>query len=213
MYTRQTDIEREVQTGREGEILLRMKPVWLAVAATAVFVFGVPSVSHAQKAAKAKPVVKATHGDWQIQCDKAKIPVKPAQEGGEVTFREVEQCGMVQLSVDKTNKNVGIKVAIFRGKDAEKKKDVVQMQVVAPLGVFLPNGIAIEIDGKPFGRFPFISCPSVGCLTVVPITPKALTAMQKGSKANMIIYRNQAQGIGLALSLKGFSKAYGSLGS
>ncbi len=213
MHTGLTGNVQRVQTGREGEILFKLKLACLATAMTAAFVFSVNSASFAQKAAKAKPVVKATHGDWEIQCDKAKVPVKPAEEGGEITFREIEQCGMVQLSVDKTNKNIGIKVAIFRGKDPAQKKEIVQMQVVAPLGVFLPNGIAIEIDGKPFGRFPFISCPSVGCLTVVPITEKALTAMQKGSKANMIIYRNQAQGIGLGLSLKGFSKAYGNLGS
>lgn len=191
----------------------------LCAAVIAAFAAGSITAASAQQAAKKPaPVVKATHGDWQVQCDKARVPVgvdkAKAESGkgnkadsGKLEFKEIEQCGIVQLSVDKQNKNIGVKVAIFKAKD----KEVAQMQVVAPLGVYLPNGLAIEIDGKPLGRFPFISCPAVGCLTVVPINEAGVTAMKKGTAANIIIYRNQAQGIGLQLSLKGFTAAFGDL--
>ncbi len=191
----------------------------LCAAAIAAFAAGSITAASAQQAAnKPAPVVKATHGDWQVQCDKARVPVGPEKTNAEsgkgnkadssqLEFKEIEQCGIVQLSVDKQNKNIGVKVAVFKAKD----KEIAQMQVVAPLGVYLPNGLAIEIDGKPLGRFPFISCPAVGCLTVVPINEAGVTAMKKGTAANIIIYRNQAQGIGLQLSLKGFTAAFGDL--
>ena len=64
-------------TGREGDIL--NKTIVFGFAAALAVVTATFSTAHAQQAGQKKaPIVKATHGDWQIQCDKARVPVGPA---------------------------------------------------------------------------------------------------------------------------------------
>lgn len=165
--------------------------------------------AHAQQAQQpaVKESVKATHGDWQVRCQNIKVPKQ--QQGGKGNkneLQEIEQCGMVQIIADSKNKNIRINVAVLKGKREGKVQS--EMRVVAPLGVFLPTGIAFEIDGKPIGRTGFVQCQRNGCLAIVQVDEALLGKLKKGAKGNFIIYRGPGLGIGMGLSLKGFSKAY-----
>jgi invasion protein IalB len=162
------------------------------------------------------PVVKATHGDWVVRCQKLKVAVNAPAEGtsGKTDktaqeVRDVEQCGMSQRVFDEKNKKIFLNVVVL--KRTGEKAPPGEIQLVAPLGVFLPGGVGMEVDTKPIGRIGFLSCQPYGCVTVSEITPELLDQMRKGTAANMIIYIAPGQGIPLSVSLKGFSKAFDEL--
>ena len=53
-------------------------------------------------------------------------------------------------------------LVIVKGK--QNGKDVTMMRVMAPIGVFLPTGVALEVDGGAVGRVPFTRCLPQVCI-------------------------------------------------
>jgi invasion protein IalB len=139
----------------------------------------------------------ATHGDWTIQCGKGDDPA-----GG-------RQCGMVQST--KSEKNAKVVLSLIIGKMKQGDKDVTMMRVMAPIGVFLPTGVALEIDGAAVGRVPFTRCAPQLCMAIAEASPETLVKLKKGNAANFIIYEAPGVGLPMAISLKGFSDALANL--
>ena len=79
------------------------------------------------------------------------------------------------------------------------------MRVMAPIGVFLPTGVALEIDGEAVSRVPFTYCLPQVCIAIAEASPATLEKLKKGGKANFIVYEAPGRGMSLEFSLKGFT--------
>lgn len=199
----------------------RIWPIAVSVAGAVVALSGGIDGATAQQAAAKPPapVVKATHGDWTVRCQTLKVRVPPQQAGGgsgkgdKATgeIREVEQCGMAQRVTSEKNKNIFLNIVVLKREKKDEKAPPGEIQLVAPLGVFLPGGVAMEVDSSPIGRIGFLSCQPYGCVTVSELTDDLLGKLKKGSAANMIIYVAPGQGVPLTISLKGFTAAFDEL--
>jgi len=146
--------------------------------------------------------VMATHGAWKIQCEK--MPEGQAPPGA-----PLEQCGMVQTTQNEKEPQAQLTIIIVKQK--EKDKIVPAMRVMAPLGVFLPTGIALEIDGAAVGRVPYARCTRQVCYATATASPDMFEKMRKGSAANFIIYQGPGLGMPMKISLNGFSAAFAGL--
>jgi invasion protein IalB len=144
----------------------------------------------------------ATHGDWKVQCEK--IPEGQAPPG-----TPAEQCGMVQTTANDKQPQAQLTIIIVKQK--EKDKIVPAMRVMAPLGVFLPTGIALEIDGAAVGRVPYARCTRQVCYATATASPDMFEKLRKGSAANFIIYQGPGLGMPMKISLNGFSAAFADL--
>lgn len=141
----------------------------------------------------------ATHGAWQIQCSTPPAPAAAGAQAGK------KSCGMVQLARSPKNEKIVISLILQKTKQAEK--DVTTMRMLVPIGVYLPTGVALEIDGAAVGRAPFVRCRPQICEAFAEVSPESLGKMQKGTAANFIIYEAPGLGIPLKISLEGFSAA------
>lgn len=150
------------------------------------------------------PEVIATHGDWKLQCE-------TMQEGTtqETAAPDKKQCGMVQTARSDKNPKVGLTLVMV--KTRQNDKDIVMMRVMAPIGVFLPTGVALEIDGTAIGRVPFTRCLPQVCIAFAEAQATTLEKMRKGNAANFIIYEAPGLGLPMKISLSGFSAAYDAL--
>ena len=155
-----------------------------------------------QPAAAAAAEIVATHGAWQIQCGTA-----PAEAGGGQAGKK--SCGMVQITRSEKNAKVGLSLVIVKTKQADK--DVIMMRVLAPIGVYLPTGVALEIDGAAVGRVPFTRCRPQICEALAEASAETLAKMKKGTAANFIVYEAPGLGIPMKISLDGFSAALDNL--
>ncbi|WP_342643026.1 invasion associated locus B family protein [Rhodoligotrophos ferricapiens] len=173
-------------------------------------------------AAAPKANIVATHGDWQIQCGDFANPAaahnqnnagdKPAQSGGKSDpagstsgSPVLRQCGMIQSVRSQERQNIGLTLVLVRQPQGDKT--ITMMRILVPIGVYLPTGVALEIDGNAVGRVPFTQCIPQLCMAFAEATPETLDKLKKGSKANFIIYEGPGMGIGLDISLKGFTAA------
>ena len=148
------------------------------------------------------PEVVATHGDWKIQCETPAPSTQGAPAGQ-------KQCGMIQTARSDKNPKVGLTLVLVKGQ--QNGKTVTMMRVMAPIGVYLPTGVALEVDGGAVGRVPFTRCLPQVCIAFAEASSETLDKMRKGSAANFIIYEAPGLGLPMKISLNGFAAAYGAL--
>jgi invasion protein IalB len=156
---------------------------------------GAPQPGAAQQQPPAAETV-ATNGAWQVQCGTAQ-----AADGSPDPAAK-KQCGMVQITKSEKNEKIGLSLIIVKAK--QNDKDVLMMRVMAPIGVYLPTGVALEIDGAAVGRVPFTRCRPQICEAFAEASPETLAKMKKGTAANFIIYEAPGLGIPMKISLDGF---------
>lgn len=164
----------------------RAWPVYIA-ALILVTVVGVTS-SHGQSPNGAVDgTVRAQHGDWQIVC-------KPPPPGSK---REV--CALVQSVTAQDRNNVGLTVYFQQFSDGTRV-----LRVFAPLGVLLPPGLGLKIDGQDVGHAPFLRCHSFACYAQVVVNADLISKLSAGDTAIFIIFQTEEAGIGIPISLAGF---------
>ncbi|WP_068407861.1 invasion associated locus B family protein [Labrenzia sp. OB1] len=157
---------------------------------------GIALASFAQGAlpALAQGEVRSAHGDWQMRCD---TPPGSASE----------QCALIQNVTAADRENVGLSVIIL--KTADKQARI--LRVLAPLGVLLPSGLGLRVDNADIGRAGFVRCLPNGCIAEVILEEDLLSKLQTGSQATFIIFQTPEEGIGIPISLNGFSAGFAAL--
>ncbi|MGI9355334.1 MAG: invasion associated locus B family protein [Rhizobiaceae bacterium] len=149
------------------------------------------AAAHAQSSDDNDP---KKHGAWSIVCD------TPAGASS-------EQCALMQNVVAEDRPEVGLSVVVL--KTADNKARI--LRVLAPLGVILPNGLGLNIDGKDLGRAQFVRCVSDGCYAEVILKDDLLNTMTSGKSATFIIFSTPEEGIGIPVDLSGFKPGFEAL--
>lgn len=138
--------------------------------------------------------VKAQHGDWQIVC-------KPPPPGA-----KLETCALVQSVTAEDRNNVGLTVYFQKFSNGTRV-----LRVFAPVGVLLPPGIGLKIDGQDVGHAPFLRCHAFACYAQVVAEETLIEQLKNGKTAIFIIFQTEEAGIGIPISLNGFAQALAAL--
>jgi invasion protein IalB len=164
--------------------------VILLAAVSGVGLSGIGQANAAQPSGK----VRSTHGAWSIICD------TPAGATS-------EQCVMMQNVVAEDRPEMGLSVVVLR--TADNKAEI--LRVLAPLGVLLPNGLGLNVDGKDIGRAYFVRCFQDGCYAEVILEKPLLDTLKTGTSATFIVFQTPEEGIGIPVELKGFADGFATL--
>ena len=142
----------------------------------------------------AQGVVRSVHADWQIRCD-----TPPGAQG--------EQCALIQSVTAEDRANVGLTVIVLKTSDNKSRL----MRIVAPMGVLLPSGLGLKIDNEDVGRAGFVRCLPNGCVAEVVLEEPLLGKLRAGKGATFIVFQTPEEGIGIPVSLNGFSPGFDAL--
>lgn len=165
---------------------IRLAAQGAALVLAAAFAFALPAGQ-----VTAQGAVRSVHGDWQIRCD-----TPPGAQ--------TEQCALIQSVTAEDRPNVGLTVIILKTADQKSRL----MRVLAPLGVLLPSGLGLKIDDADIGRAGFVRCLPNGCVAEVVMDDKLIGQLKAGQYATFIIFQTPEEGIGIPLSLAGFSAGF-----
>lgn len=130
---------------------------------------------------------ETVYGDWTIRCDD--IP-----DGG-------TQCALTQAVEAEDRADVWLNAYAFRPADG----DATLLSILVPLRVILTKGLGLKIDDADTITFDFITCSEEGCLASIALTDALMAAMRGGNEALFIIYYEDQAGIGVPISLNGFT--------
>jgi invasion protein IalB len=144
--------------------------------------------------AAAQGVVRGTYGDWQQRCE---TPAGAQQE----------QCAIVQNVAAEDRPNVTLLVIVLSTADTEQ----MLLRVVAPLGVLLPAGLGLRVDGTDVGSAGFVRCLQTGCIAEVIMDQALVALLSEGEEATFIIFQTPEEGIGIPVSLNGFAEGFATL--
>lgn len=142
----------------------------------------------------AQGTVKAEFGDWQMSCD-----TPPGASA--------EQCAIIQNVLAEDQPNVGLSVIVLRTADREARL----LRVLAPLGVLLPNGLGLNVDGEDMGRVAFVRCLPNGCIAEVELDDDIIDVLSNGSTALFVVFKTPEEGVGIPVSLNGFADGFAAL--
>lgn len=144
--------------------------------------------------AMAQGTVKAEYGDWQMSCD-----TPPGAS--------FEQCAIIQNVLAEDQPNVGLSVIVLRTADREARL----LRVLAPLGVLLPNGLGLNVDGTDMGRVAFVRCLPNGCIAEVELDEEIIKVLSEGTDAIFVVFKTPEEGVGIPVSLEGFADGFAAL--
>lgn len=137
----------------------------------------------------------ATHGKWLVQC--TEIPAQGEQAAQ-------KSCGMVTVAANVKNPNIGIQLIINKVKQGDKSQTL--MRAMVPLGVYLPTGIAMEIDGTALdGRMNFTRCIGRACEGFGEASEATLKKFMKGQAVTFYVYDRPGNGFPIKVPLAGFA--------
>jgi invasion protein IalB len=140
----------------------------------------------------------ATHGKWAVQCTEL-----PKEQGG-------KSCGMIQNA--KSDKDERVAISVIVSRVTQNGKSATFMRILAPIGVYLPTGIPVEIDGTALpNRLPFNRCLPRMCEGFGEASPETLAKFKKGGVATFYLYDRPGNGYPMAISLEGFGAALAEL--
>ena len=169
-----------------------MQPILGLVVRTFAVVGAVAAIAAGlMSPALSQGVVKAQYGDWQMSCD-----TPPGAS--------FEQCAIIQNVTAEDQPNVGLSVIVLKTADQKARL----LRVLAPLGVLLPNGLGLNIDGTDMGRVAFVRCLPNGCVAEVVMDDALLKQLSEGKTAIFVVFKTPEEGIGIPVSLKGFADGF-----
>ena len=138
--------------------------------------------------------VKGQFGDWQYVC-------KPPPPGA-----KNEVCALVQSVTAEDRNNIGLTIYFQRFSTGVRV-----LRVFAPVGILLPPGIGLKVDGADIGHAPFLRCHTFACYAQVTVDDNLIDKFKTGKTAIFIIFQTEEAGIGIPISLAGFDEGLNAL--
>ena len=131
--------------------------------------------------------------DWMVRC-------------GRPEGQEQEVCEMQQQQVDSEDRTV-MAVAVGRVPGTSN----VGLLILLPLGILLPAGVTMQIDGGAAIPLQVERCEQEGCRIERMVEPDLLNRLKAGTKATVFFQAVDPQGkrqrLGVPISLLGFTAA------
>lgn len=150
------------------------------------------STAPADKAAAAQAAPEMPAVPWLVNC---------ASTGGPVACEASQRLVLQQTG----QLLLGVTVRI----PPDSKTGAMMLHL--PHGLFLPDGVTVDIDGKGSRKHDVQTCDQKGCYAGLPIEDAYLKTLQSG-KAMTVAFRNlQKEDVRVPVTLSGFKEAYGKL--
>lgn len=164
--------------------------------------------------------------DWTVECETVPVPQQKLDvkvEGSEAAGKGTEGakkeesadtaaetttiCQIVQTLTEKSSDRPVLQVAIGYLPDTTKPVAA----ILLPLGIWLPPGVALQVDDGKTGRVPLDTCDPGGCRAGVELDDEFLALMKAGKELNVTFGGRNRKGITVPVSLQGFTAALDSL--
>jgi invasion protein IalB len=147
--------------------------------------------------------------DWTVNCAAAPAKADANAKAGDKAAAPASapSCEMVQSFVDKTNQRLVARVAIGRPQGEAELKLV----ILAPVGVYLPDGAALAVNDKLQAKAVFVRCSPQACFAEADAKKELLDAAKGAEKLTLTFADGARHPVAMNVSTKGFAAALAAL--
>lgn len=82
------------------------------------------------------------------------------------------------------------------------------LDIIGPLGFYLPNGVTLSVDGVELFNLPIQRCDTNGCFAGVVVSDEDMAQLEAGNALTMRFSPKPDQDAEVDISLAGFTTAY-----
>ena len=148
--------------------------------------------SQAAQGQQTPPTPPPQFGSWQLQCDPPEGPGR--------------QCALVQTVSPAENPALYANVLLIK-----LDQNKLLLRIVAPLGVLLPTGVGLSIDGGDVGTTGFTRCRLSGCLADVLVDDTLRARLLGGSNASLSLHQTPEVALAFPFKLDATDKGLAAL--
>ena len=159
--------------------------------AVCLSVFAAPVAAQEAAAPAPAPAAQAPTNNWASRC------VAGARQGP-------LECSIEQRLVMQNTGQLVAAVTIRVPTDSNAP----MMMIQTPLGLFIPAGVRIDVDGASPQTLELQTCDNSGCYAGNPVTNEMLNAMAAGAKLNLTFQNLNKQDVTVSATLVGFTAAF-----
>ena len=171
-----------------------MRNVFIRLIAATASLVPAAAGAQSQPAQVPQPAVQSVHGAWEVRCFAANDCImtqfhKRTDTSADAVFTVIKPEGIAGPD--------GVAVEALA-------------EIVVPLGVYLPNGLGLQVDEGTPRAAPFERCIPDGCVVRAPISSGMIGQLKSGGTAYLVISRSPVETVKVPISLNGFTAAYDS---
>ncbi len=202
-------VSRGLTNGRRG------RRVCLALAAASLLAgtagAAVPGESNGKAKAEDAKAKSEKFGDWGLLCPETKEPAasaKATEEEKAAAAGDPIGCRLLQSAILNAEAKQGSEAKSHRvmltGVGFVPDETQPMLTLLVPLGILLPPGVVVEIEGIEKQQLRVQRCDASGCLAYTSLSEPMIAALRKGKEAHVTFFNLTRKASRVRISLDGF---------
>ena len=168
----------------------------------------------------ANPALAATDqnkkfGSWLMHCSEIDVPANATDDSTEAPRQEV--CALFQSVAAENRPRFGLTVLISKDDGSATltaqngPKPAALIKLLVPLGVLIPTGVGMNVDGENLGLTGFLRCLPNGCTAVATLSDASLARLKTAKSASFTVFLTPEDGLSIPIRLDGLAEGFDAL--
>lgn len=154
-------------------------------------------------------------GNWLMHCSQIAAPENAKGSGTEAPTKQA--CALFQSVAAENRPRFGLTVLISKDDGTtilgaeNSPKPAGLIKILVPLGVLIPTGVGMNVDGENLGLTGFLRCLPNGCTAVATLSEALLNSLKRAKTASFTIFLTPEDGLSIPIKLNGLTEGFNAL--
>ncbi|MGL1921071.1 MAG: invasion associated locus B family protein [Hyphomicrobiales bacterium] len=154
-------------------------------------------------------------GNWLLHCSEIAAPETIPSNGANAPTKDA--CALFQSVAAENRPRFGLTVLISKDDGTttistnSSEKPAGLIKILVPLGVLIPTGVGMNIDGENLGLTGFLRCLPNGCTAVATLSQPLLTTLKQAKTASFTVFLTPEDGLSIPIKLDGLAEGFDAL--
>lgn len=154
-------------------------------------------------------------GSWLMHCSEIAAPEKVSSTSTEEPLKKT--CALFQSVAAQNRPRFGLTILISKDDGTTTitavgaPKTAGLIKILVPLGVLIPTGVGMSLDGENLGLTGFLRCLPNGCTAVATLSEELLAQLKNAESAAFTVFLTPEDGLSIPIKLNGLAEGFDAL--
>lgn len=166
----------------------------------------VPSDSLADSLAA--PAAQPADGAWFVRCNPVDDAQTPDGGGDEAANMSAAKAGQCEIFQRLNQAQTGMRFVEFAVGAPRPTDGIARGVIILPLGIYLPDGVLLQIGDGPSFKAAIRSCTRNGCVSHVNLSRDLIQMLESSETLTLHLKADNGQKLQVKMPLKGFAPRF-----